>query len=333
VNRRFGGTGLGLALCKRLAEMMDGDIGISSREGSGSTFHVTLWLGRGDATDLPRTASDYGLRVLPAGYLDANVLIADDQPLNREIVVALLAEVGIVPRVAGNGREALDILGECGPGHFDLVLMDVQMPVLDGLAATRELRRREGFAGLPVVAMTAHTMAHEIEISVAAGMDDHIGKPFETADFFQMLARWIPARKHRAAEGAADAGTRAASDADSPGGIDRTAGLARFAGNEQRYRHWLGEFLGEAPDYAQRIRQTLEHEGREAARQAAHAIKGRVGMLGMTGLHAVAAALETALKEGQPIDGPTSRLQAVADQVCEEIRADPGMQARERESG
>jgi len=331
VNRRFGGTGLGLALCKRLAEMMDGDIGISSREGRGTTFHVTLWLRRGDATDLPRTESDSGLRVLPAGYLDANVLITDDQPLNREIVVALLAEVGIVPRVAGNGREALDILQESGPGHFDLVLMDIQMPVLDGLAATRELRQREGFASLPVVAMTAHTMAHEIEISVAAGMNGHIGKPFEATDFFQMLARWIPAAKHCMAAVAADAGGQAASSQVSPGGIDRAAGLARFAGNEQRYRHWLREFLDEAPGYAQRIRQTLDQEGREMARQAAHAIKGRVGMLGMTGLHAVAAALETALKEGQPIDEPTSRLQTIADQVCEELRADPLM--REREAG
>jgi hypothetical protein len=130
-------------------------------------------------------------------YERANVLVVEDQPLNREIAEALLKLVGVNVRMAANGQEALDILAGSGPEAFDLVLMDIQMPVMDGLVATRELRRWTGFASLPVIAMTAHTMTHEKEVSRAAGMNDHIGKPFDNASFYRTLAG-IPAAKQRA---------------------------------------------------------------------------------------------------------------------------------------
>jgi PAS domain S-box-containing protein len=325
MSRRFGGTGLGLALCKRLAELMDGDIGVTSREGVGTTFHVSLWLSLGDAADLPEAARTASKDALPASYGDAHVLVVDDQPLNREVVAALLAEVGVVAEMARNGQEALDILRAAGPQAFDLVLMDIQMPIMDGLAATREIRDWEGYADLPIIAMTAHTMQHEREISSAAGMNDHIGKPFDTIAFFQLLAHWIPATKHRRPTGLPDAeSTVPAIGLSSLRSIDVQAGLARFVGNEKRYRHWLTEFLAEAPGYAAQIRQTLAAGNPEAARQQAHAIKGRVGMLGMTGLHPLAAELEAALMHGAPTDGLLDRIQATVEQLCAEIRTGLG---------
>ena len=125
-------------------------------------------------------------------YRNVQVLVVDDQPINLEIAEALLLSVGITPRLASNGQEALDTLLAADRDAFDLVLMDIQMPVMDGLVATRAIRQTAGFAELPVVAMTAHTMEHEKKISAAAGVNDHIGKPFDTADFFRILARWIP---------------------------------------------------------------------------------------------------------------------------------------------
>jgi signal transduction histidine kinase/CheY-like chemotaxis protein len=196
VTRKYGGSGLGLAICKHLAELMAGDISVSSCPGVGSTFRVTLWLAPGDATPASREADR---PALPVGYQNAQVLVVEDQPLNREIVDALLNAVGITPAVAGNGREALDLLHEVGPRAFDLILMDIQMPVMDGLSASRELRARAGFERLPIIAMTAHTMAHEKEVSAAAGMNDFIGKPFDNQAFYETLAKWIPRRKHQLA--------------------------------------------------------------------------------------------------------------------------------------
>jgi CheY-like chemotaxis protein len=169
MTRKYGGTGLGLAICKRLSEMMGGGISVSSTLGQGSIFRVTLWLGVGKAEDLP-AAGDPGNAGAPACYADARVLVVEDQALNREIVDALLNLVGIAPRMVCNGQEALDLLAEAGPDAFDLVLMDIQMPVMDGLTATRALRAQSGFENLPVIAMTAHTMAHEREVSAAAGI-------------------------------------------------------------------------------------------------------------------------------------------------------------------
>ena len=333
MNRKFGGTGLGLALCKRLAEMMGGDVSVSSREGAGTTFRVRLRLAAGDAANLPDIARAARTQALPAGYRDARVLVVDDQPLNREIVEALLAQVGITARTARDGREALDILRDAGPGAFDLVLMDIQMPIMDGLAATREIRNWAGFADLPIIAMTAHAMNHEKVIGTAAGMNGHIGKPFETSHFFELLARWIPAARHRMPDDPETAAPAPAAISSPPAAvglaalssIDTQAGLDRFVGNEERYRHWLKEFVAEAPGYAARIRGALAAGDAEAARQTAHAIKGRVGMLGMTGLHPIATALEAALMQGAPTADLLGQMQARIALLCAEIRAGLGV--------
>ena len=333
MSRKFGGTGLGLALSRRLAEMMGGDISVTSQEGVGTTFCVRIWLGLGAAVDLPETADAAHKTVLPVCYRNVQILVVDDQPLNREIVEALLAIVGITSRTAADGQEALDILREAGPHTFDLVLMDIQMPIMDGLTATREIRGWSRFDELPIIAMTAHTMEHEKTISTAAGMNDHIGKPFETANFFQLLARWIPAVKQQMPT-AAPGSTGSLPVSEMAGklpvppaaglpalpNIDTESGLARFVGNEQRYRHWLLEFVAEAPDYAPQIRQNLADGNQEAARKSAHAIKGRVGMLGMTGLHPIVTALEATLKAGEPAADLLAQMETTAAGLCTEIQ-------------
>jgi PAS domain S-box-containing protein len=197
MSRRFGGSGLGLAICRRLVTLMDGEISVSSHLGAGSTFRATLWLQLGNSGDLTASTTPSDDEPLPSTYHDARVLVVEDQPINREIAEALLTEVGITPSVADNGRAALDLLYAGGGQAFDLVLMDIQMPVMDGLTATRELRTHGEFRDLPIIAMTAHTMEHEKEVSRLAGMNDHIGKPFETRAFYQLLARWLPAAKQQ----------------------------------------------------------------------------------------------------------------------------------------
>ncbi|HNC22358.1 response regulator, partial [Accumulibacter sp.] len=187
ITRKHGGTGLGLAICKQLAEGMQGSIEVSSQPGQGTCFRVRLRLGVTTASECPTGEDPAVAADPPAHYPEARVLVVDDQPLNRELVFELLGSVGIVPRFAENGQQAVDILREAGAQAFDLVLMDIQMPVLDGLAATRRIRALPGFATLPIVAMTAHTMVHEKEVYLAGGMNDHLGKPFSLPAFFALL--------------------------------------------------------------------------------------------------------------------------------------------------
>ena len=324
VSRKFGGTGLGLAISKRLAEMMDGDISVTSREGRGTTFRVKIWLGLGDSADLPGDDRSHH-ETPPACYDNAHVLVADDQALNREIVEALLLAVGITPRMAENGQEALDILIEGGPEAFDLVLMDIQMPVMDGLAATRALRSRPGFGSLPIMAMTAHTMMHEKIISIGAGMNGHIAKPFDNASFYRVLAKWIPAGKQKAApepvlraeppvaQGIAEKGLYRLHH------IDARNGLARFNGKEDRYRHWLADFAATAGALPGQMRSDIAAGHREDAARKAHSLKGRAGMLGMDGLHSVVSTLEHALRDGIPVDELLDELAQSIKQVRDEL--------------
>ena len=320
VSRKFGGTGLGLAISKRLAEMMSGEISVSSVEGTGTTFRLRLWLAQDDERALMPAVVD--AEALPARYQNARVVVAEDQPLNREIVEALLAAVGVVPRMAENGQEALDILSESGADVFDLVLMDVQMPVMDGLTATRELRKLPGFKKLPIIAMTAHTMAHEKENAAEAGVNDHIGKPFDNAGFYRTLAKWIPREKQmaaRATDALSQSGAAAGSALSTASGIDFVAGLSRFNGKQDRYLHWLAEFVETAGEFPGQIRGELAAGQSDKAAKLAHAFKGRVGMLGMMDLHRVVSALEPALREGASADVLLVSVEQSIVGICAEL--------------
>jgi PAS domain S-box-containing protein len=306
VARRFGGTGLGLALCKRLVELMGGEIGVSSQAGSGSRFSFYLVFGRASGADAAPPPGA-GFASLPA--LGGRVLVVDDQPINREIVRELLEAIAVEVDEATDGAEALHALAQRPRGHFDLVLMDVQMPVMDGLAATRLLRLQPEHAALPIVAMTAHTMEHEREKSRAAGMNDHIGKPFDRTTFYLAMGRWLGRCKLPAPTAAGACAGEAACGTAVPEagasfdvindveGIDCQGALARFGGNADRYRHWLRLFIGNSQRFSQQMEELLADGMSEQARVCAHSFKSEVGMLGMSELHAVVGALETAIAE------------------------------------
>jgi PAS domain S-box-containing protein len=322
MSRRFGGTGLGLAICKRLAEMMDGDISVTSQAGIGSTFRVKLWLDLAEAGELP-PAEEKERESVQVRYQNTHVLVVDDQPFNRDVVEGLLAVVGITPHLAKNGQEALDMLRD-NKQAFDLVLMDIQMPVMDGLTATRAIRGLDRFAQLPIIAMTAHTMAHEREKSVAIGMNDHIGKPFDEASFYRVLAKWIPSGKQRTQ-------LVAVPSAPTTGlpplrGIDVHAGLALLQGNEARYRQWLNVFVAEMPATMAHLRDAIANGKTEPASMAAHTLKGRTGLLGMNELHVVVAALEAAIEKAEPTSELLLNLEHGVAAMCSEIESKLGPQ-------
>jgi PAS domain S-box-containing protein len=323
--RKYGGTGLGLMICKRLAELMDGEISVSSREGRGTTFRVRIWLGLGKAGELP-AAEEEADESAQVRYQDVRMLVVDDQPFNRDVVQGLLGVVGISPRLASNGQEALDILSGADEA-FDLVMMDVQMPVMDGLTATRAIRSLARFAALPIIAMTAHTMAHERVRSVAAGMNDHVGKPFDEAGFYRVLAKWIPRSKQRVQAVAETPALVAIAANGLPPlrGVDTRAGLALLQGDEARYRHWLSDFAAQAPAAIEQIRRDLAAGKPEPASMAAHTLKGRAGLLGMNDLYLAAGALEAGIDSTEVADERLLHLEQGIVAVCEEIRSRLGL--------
>lgn len=190
--RRYGGTGLGLAISKKITQQMAGKIWTESEENIGSTFYFTVRLKKQLLNTLHNEPVDHCAEQSPSISINilhgTKILLVEDNPVNQELAKALLMKKGVVVETAINGREALGLLES---QRFDAVLMDCQMPIMDGYEATRRIRSQEKFKDLPVIAMTANAMKGDKEKVLAVGMDDHIAKPFAPKVLFSTLAKWL----------------------------------------------------------------------------------------------------------------------------------------------
>jgi len=190
MTRKYGGTGLGLAISKRLARMMGGEVGVESTEGEGSIFWFTARLGKGsDAIPpAPTFSQDTAEARLKAEFAGTRILLAEDEPVNQEVSRGLLEDVGFAVDLAEDGVEAVDLAKRT---RYALILMDMQMPNLNGIDATKAIRALPGYAQTPILAMTANAFDEDRDVCIAAGMNDHIAKPVEPNRLFETLLKWL----------------------------------------------------------------------------------------------------------------------------------------------
>jgi|GEM_PF-328018 len=290
--RRFGGTGLGLAISRQLVETMGGRIAVESQPDQGSRFVFTVRLGLEGVASLaapaPPTTAFATQAALPRPGRGLRILLVEDNPVNQKLTAILLQRRGHRVILAGNGREALEILAR---EACDLVLMDVQMPVMDGLEATtriRERERQEGMARLPIIALTAHAIKGDRERFLAAGMDDHLTKPITPAGLAAAVERHLPGRA------AAPAPVAARLDPTSTvaPALDLPELLARVEGDRGIVATLLDALLEEAPDRLNRLAQAIQAGERAAIVQEAHGLKGELGNLSAVAASRAAAELE-----------------------------------------
>ncbi len=293
--RKYGGTGLGLAICKQLASMMDGEVGLESTEGKGSVFWFTMVLPEVDG----KTVSSAQPAVVAPEKLDLlkgrKVLLVEDNPINQEFAVAALNSFGCRTFTACDGKQAVEMVE--ANNEYDLILMDCQMPVMDGYEATRRIRdyfQRSGIPYVPVIAMTAHAMKGERKKCFAAGMDDYLAKPFLKKELMIVLLRWVggfcelepkPRENH--------APVQAEQTLQSGNGINQSALREIRDLMDEKYAEIIGKYIVNTDAIMTRMKRAFSGNGAVGDIVLdAHALKSSSGYLGATAVSEAASALE-----------------------------------------
>ncbi|MEW5772570.1 MAG: CHASE4 domain-containing protein [Thermodesulfobacteriota bacterium] len=292
--RRYGGTGLGLAISRDIVALMGGRLELESPPGRGSNFHFTVTLPRAATAPSP----------LPQQVLDMNalagarVLLAEDNAFNRKVAMEMLRGLGLDVTTAENGTEAVLALYQ---EDFDVLLMDMRMPEMDGLEATRLIRSEKRFRDLPIIALTANVLGEDREACLAAGMNDFLPKPVSMSRLAEVLSRWVTPREGRTFP--PHPATSRAPQSDSGfadlEGIDQSLGMEAFGHDAVALRSAILRFPAHFVDTAPQIRRALDLGDRVTAGRLAHSLKAAAGQIGATALARSARDVEAAMDRAE----------------------------------